>query len=75
MRINKLFSPKLIHLNQSHFRFLDKSDFGNSLLENIENSYNYKIYFAFDRKNVSLKLYCHDTEFNDIHDLLKKQLN
>ncbi len=64
--ISKLFTPKLIKLEASEFRFLDKMDAGNQILYNIEDEYDLKIYFGMQRANHSLKVYCEDADLKDI---------
>lgn len=66
LRLANLFRPKIIPLVETKFRFLDQLDEGNQILEDIEASYGYKIYFAFDRKTFSLKVFCDDSIIKDI---------
>ena len=60
MRINKLFSPKIVKMEESHFRFLDWVEEGQNILDELEWEYEYKIYFAFERRSNAIKLFCED---------------
>lgn len=66
IRINKLFSPKMVKMDESHFRFLDWVEEGQNILDELEKEYEYKIYFAFERRSNSIKLFCEDREETNI---------
>ena len=74
MRINKLFTPKMVKLEESHYQFLDWVEEGQIILEDIENEYNYEIYFAFDKSSRSIKLFCEDRKEKEIVTKLKERI-
>ena len=47
-------------MDESHFRFLDWVEEGQIILDDLEWEYEYKIYFAFDRRSNAIKLFCED---------------
>lgn len=49
-------------------------DEGNKILEDIENEYKLQIYFAFERKTYSLKVYCNTMDLNNIIKKLNHKL-
>ena len=56
--LSAMYTPKLIKLEAHEFNFLDKMRDGLALLDTLENEYNYKIYFGFERYQKLLKIYC-----------------
>jgi hypothetical protein len=58
--LNSLFTAKYITLLDSEFRYLNNNN-GDILLEEIEATYDYNIYFGFDKAQRRLKLYCEDS--------------
>ena len=56
--LSAMYTPKLIKLEGHQFNFIDKMRDGQALLDTLENEYQYKIYFGFERYNKLLKVYC-----------------
>jgi hypothetical protein len=56
--ISALFTPKPIQLQSHEYTFLSKTHQGETLLEDLEYAYDYKIYFGFDKHEKQLKVYC-----------------
>jgi len=75
MKIVALFTPKILPLTLSKFRFLDQMKAGSNILSDIENYYYYQVFFEFDRKNCAIRLYCPDNLFQEVNDELKKRLD
>lgn len=66
--ISALFSPRLIKLEYSEFRFLDRMDSGNAILNKLEEKYDFKIYFGMSKINNALKVYCEEHQLKPIED-------
>jgi uncharacterized protein (UPF0210 family) len=53
---------------------LDRLDKGKKILDDLEQEYNFKIYFGFEKFNNSLKIYCDDTDLKEIEKKIKERI-